>query len=281
MDHNETRGGGNFYSRRKEVLKSLKKYKGYLVDLDGTMYRGNERIEAAAEFIEEINAQHIPYLFLTNNSTSTQSEVAEKLNQMDIKATADHVFTSSLATAKYIKEKQEQARCFVIGERGLSDALADEGHVLIDSEEKCDFVVMGLDRQITYEKLATACLAIRNGATFISTNGDAAIPTERGFLPGNGSLTSVVHVSTGKQPIFIGKPEAIIMDQALHTLGVNKADTIMVGDNYDTDILAGIRAQIDTLLVFTGVTSYEEYIQIKKKPTHHVQKLSEWILNGS
>jgi len=259
----------------------MKKYNGYLIDLDGTMYRGNEKIEAAAEFIDDLNAQQIPYLFLTNNSTSTQIEVAEKLKRMDIKATADQVFTSSLATAKYIKEEKEQARCFVIGERGLSDALVDEGHVLIDSEEKCDYVVMGLDRQITYEKLATACLAIRNGATFISTNGDVAIPTERGFLPGNGSLTSVVHISTGKQPIFIGKPEAIIMEQALYTLGVNKAETIMVGDNYDTDILAGMHAKIDTLLVFTGITSYEAYQKMTRQPTHHVRNLSEWILTGS
>lgn len=119
-------------------------------------------------------------------------------------------------------------------------------------DENPDFVVVGLDRDITYEKLAKACLAVRNGATFISTNGDIAIPTERGLLPGNGSLTSVVAVSTGVDPIFIGKPESIIMEQALKVLGIEKNEALMVGDNYDTDILAGINAGMHTLLVHTG-----------------------------
>src|SRR5699024_5250648 len=146
-------------------------------------------------------------------------------------------FTSSLATAKYIKHKQANARCRDVGEEGLLEALGGEG--LMVSDEKCDYVDGGRDRAITYERLAKACLAVRKGAEFISTNSDIAIPTERGLLPGNGALTSVITVNAGQQPTFIGKPETIIMDEALNVLGLSKQETLMVGDNYYTDILAG------------------------------------------
>lgn len=253
----------------------MKTYKGYLIDLDGTMYKGTDHIAGAAEFVTTLNEKGIPYLFLTNNSTSRQEDVAHKLNGLDIHATADHVFTSSMATAKYIKRENPHARCMVIGEKGLYHSIEKEG--LIISHEACDYVVIGLDREITYEKLAMACLAIRDGAIFISTNGDIAVPTERGFLPGNGALTAVITVSTGVQPIFIGKPENIIMDGALDVLGIMKDEALMVGDNYQTDILAGIRANIDTLMVFTGITPYEDYPTLPQKPTYHVQNLLEWI----
>jgi|SRR5690625_1580966 len=264
----------------RKVNESLKSYKGYIIDLDGTMYRGNERIEAAAEFVDALYQRNIPYLFLTNNSTGTQEEFSNKLNKMEIKATPDQVFTTSLATAKYIHHLQPEARCLVIGERGLYDALKREGlHIVSDDDEVCDYVVIGLDRMITYEKLSRACLAINGGAGFVSTNSDIAIPTERGLIPGNGALTSVISVSTGVEPTFIGKPEQIIMQEALTYLGLSKDETLMIGDNYHTDILAGIHAGLDTLMVFTGITPYEEYPNLPQKPTYHVQNLFEWIEN--
>ncbi|MBP1969524.1 4-nitrophenyl phosphatase [Virgibacillus natechei] len=255
----------------------MKEYKGYLIDLDGTMYRGNETIDGASAFVNALHQHDIPYLFLTNNSSKTRVDVSDKLNNMGIKSTPDDVVTTSLATAKYIKQKKSDARCFVIGEEGIHRALEEQG--LIITEEDCDFVVVGIDRHVTYEKFAKACIAVRKGATFISTNSDVAIPTERGLLPGNGALTSVVAVSTGITPIFIGKPEAIIMDQALEILGMARNDTLMVGDNYNTDILAGIHAGIDTLMVFTGVTSYEQMEGVVEKPTYHVENLKDWIKN--
>lgn len=254
----------------------MKQYEGYLIDLDGTMYRGNEVIEGAPEFVNAINSSRVPYLFLTNNSSKTQKDVALQLNAMGIEAKPEHVFTTSLATAKYIKHKKKNARCYVIGEDGLIDAIQQEGLTVV-ADEQCDFVVFGIDRNITYEKYAIACLAIQNGATFISTNRDVTIPTERGLLPGNGALTSVITVSTNQDPIFIGKPESIIMYEALNVLGTDKTKTLMVGDNYDTDIKAGIHADVDTLMVFTGVTPFEEYAHLKVKPTHYVKNLREWL----
>jgi 4-nitrophenyl phosphatase len=249
-------------------------YKGYLIDLDGTMYRGTEKIEEAGVFVHELRKRGIPYLFVTNNSSRTPAQVAEKLRGFDIPTEETQVFTTSMATANYIAEQKKNASVYVVGEEGIINALEEKGMTL--EEENPDFVVMGIDRGVNYEKLAKACLAVRKGATFISTNGDIALPTERGLLPGNGALTSVVAVSTQVQPIFIGKPESIIVEQALKVLGVPKEDTIMVGDNYDTDILAGINAGMDTLLVHTGVTTRELLRNYQDQPTHTIDSLHLW-----
>ncbi|MEH7097077.1 TIGR01457 family HAD-type hydrolase [Neobacillus vireti] len=252
----------------------MKKYKGYLIDLDGTMYKGTERIEAASDFVKKLREHHIPYLFVTNNSSRTPAQVADKLNSFDIPAEEQLVFTTSQATANYIAEQKKNASVYVIGEEGLQSAIEEKGFKA--AGEDADFVVIGIDREISYEKLAVACLAVRNGAQFISTNGDIAIPTERGLLPGNGSLTSVIAVSTQKKPTFIGKPEAIIMEQALKVLGTSKEETLMVGDYYDTDILAGMNAGMDTLLVHTGVTTREMLTGYDRKPTYSIDTLDQW-----
>lgn len=250
-------------------------YKGYLIDLDGTMYRGEEKIEEASDFIKALVKKDIPYLFVTNNSSRKPEQVAKKLMSLDIPATPDHVFTTSMATANYMIERKPKASVYMIGEEGLREALIEKGFTFTD--EHPDYVVIGIDREITYEKLTKACSAVRNGATFLSTNGDIALPTEHGMLPGNGALTSVIAVSTQVNPIFIGKPEAIIMDQALKVIGTKREETVMVGDNYDTDILAGIRAGMDTLLVHTGVTTVEKLTNYETQPTHVVHSLTDWL----
>ena len=252
----------------------MKNYKGYLIDLDGTMYRGTEKIHEAVEFVKRLKEANLPYLFVTNNSSKRKEQVSEKLADFGVPCSADHVFTTSMATASYISNEKRDASVYVIGEEGIRDALTDVGLTIQDDNP--DYVVVGIDRSITYEKFAKACIAVRNGATFISTNGDIAIPTERGLLPGNGSLTSVVSVSTEVDPIFIGKPEPIIMEQALAQLGTSKEETLMIGDNYRTDILAGINAGLDTLLVHTGVTTKEHLESVEKLPTYTVQTLDEW-----
>jgi 4-nitrophenyl phosphatase len=253
----------------------MKSYKGYLIDLDGTMYRGTEKIEAASIFVKALEKKQIPYLFVTNNSSAKPQHVAKKLREFDIPATDDQVFTTSLAAANFIYDKKQNASIYMIGEDGLHHALVEKGFSI--QEDNPDFVVVGMDREISYEKLAKGCLAVRDGATFISTNGDIAIPTERGLLPGNGSLTAVIAVSTTVKPIFIGKPEKVIMEQALKVLGVDLKDTLMVGDNYDTDIMAGMNTGLDTLLVHTGVTTKEILSGIERQPTYVINSLEEWI----
>lgn len=251
------------------------KYKGYLIDLDGTMYKGTEKIEEAGQFVQKLNELNIPYLFVTNNSSRTPKQVAEKLVSFDIPATEEQVFTTSMATANYIAEQKKDASVYVIGEEGIKQAIEEKG--LMFGQEDADFVVVGIDRDITYEKFAVGAIAIRQGAQFVSTNGDIAIPTERGLLPGNGSLTSVLTVTTTVQPTFIGKPESIIMEQAMRVLGTDLSETLMVGDNYDTDIMAGMNAGMDTLLVHTGVTTKELLQKYDKQPTYVIDSLTEWI----
>ncbi|WP_239720301.1 MULTISPECIES: TIGR01457 family HAD-type hydrolase [unclassified Mammaliicoccus] len=254
----------------------MKDYKGYFIDIDGTMYKGSKIIEGAIEFIEYLNANNKDYLFVTNNSSKTPAEVAEKLNNMGFNTSSEHVITSAMATAGYISEESPGASVYMVGGSGLKSSLSDAG-LVIKEDQNVDYVVMGLDVNISYEKLSVACLAVRNGAKFISTNKDVSIPNERGFLPGNGSLTSVVSVSTGQTPIFIGKPETIIMEQAVEKIGLSKEECVMIGDLYDTDILAGINSGIDTLHVQTGVTSLEEINLKEILPTYSVKNLFEVI----
>ncbi|MFD1020501.1 TIGR01457 family HAD-type hydrolase [Thalassobacillus hwangdonensis] len=253
----------------------MKTYKAYLIDLDGTMYRGAERIEEAEHFVKRLREKGVPHLFVTNNSSKRPEQVAEKLQSMEIPADTEQVYTTSMATAQFIKAENPDAKIFAIGEEGLYDALEAEGLTLV--QDDADYVIIGIDREITYEKLAKACLNVRNGARFISTNGDIAIPTERGMVPGNGAMTSVITVSTGVKPTFIGKPEAVIMDQAIKKIGFEREDVVMVGDNYHTDILAGMNAGLDTVMVFTGVTSQEQLETYEKKPTYTIPTLEHWM----
>lgn len=252
-------------------------YKGYLIDLDGTMYRGGEVIPEAVEFVKELERRSLPYLFVTNNSTKTPETAAMHLQALAIPASAEHVFTSAIATASYIQEQKPGARVFMIGETGLREACRDAG--LVEATEDVDFVIVGLDRDVTYKKIKQASLLIRQGATFLATNQDHALPTEEGLVPGNGSIVAAIATATETKPVVVGKPEALIMTQALQTIGTKAEETIMVGDNYRTDIMAGINAGIDTMLVLSGVTKEADLPHLPVKPTVTLQSLSQWIFN--
>lgn len=249
-------------------------YAGYLIDLDGTMYNGNEKIAEAADFINRLRAANKPFLFLTNNSTSKPEDVTGKLNRVsDVKAYPEEVFTSTMATVTYLRKNQLQ-RIFVIGEGGLIEGLRDAKFELED--ENVDAVVVGLDREVTYRELEQATLLIHQGAKFIATNPDTNLPTERGLVPGNGALISFLETATGKEATVIGKPEATIMDAAIEAIGLEKDEVVMVGDNYTTDIQAGIQNDVDTLLVLTGFTSKEDVPNLPTPATHVINTLDEW-----
>lgn len=250
-------------------------YEGYLIDLDGTIYRGTEPISAGKRFIEKLQKQGIPFLFVTNNTTKSPKTVSTRLaKEFDIHVSPEIVYTATLATIDFMKAKPNKNKIFVIGEEGLIDLILEADFEW--EEETPDYVVVGLDNRLTYEKVVTATLAIQKGATFIGTNSDKNIPTERGFLPGAGSVISFVETATQISPIYIGKPEAIIMDKAVRQLGLNKEKVIMVGDNYETDIQAGIQNDIDTLLVLSGFTKKEEIPKLPTPPTYVVNSLDEW-----
>ncbi|GGE38187.1 haloacid dehalogenase [Streptococcus himalayensis] len=250
-------------------------YKGYLIDLDGTIYMGKERIPAGEAFVHELQKRAIPYLFVTNNTTRTPQSVQEMLaNHFNIETPLETIYTASLATIDYMKEKNLGNTVYVIGEEGLKSAIFKAGYV--ENKENPAYVVVGLDWQVDYEKFATATLAIQKGAHFIGTNPDLNIPTERGLLPGAGSLVALIEAATRVEPVFIGKPNQIIMDKAVEKLGFEKKDLLMVGDNYLTDIRAGIDNGIPSLLVTTGFTKSSEVADLPIPPTHVVESLAEW-----
>ncbi|EOH99596.1 HAD superfamily hydrolase [Enterococcus haemoperoxidus ATCC BAA-382] len=252
-----------------------KHYKGYLIDLDGTIYLGKEAIPAGKRFVEQLQELKLPFLFVTNNTTKTPEAVSDRLAQeFDIHVSPKTVYTASLATIDYMKEQGKGNRVYVIGESGLVDLILSAGFEW--DEEKPDYVVVGLDTDINYEKFATAALCIRNGATFIGTNPDKSIPTERGLLPGAGSFISLVQTATQTDPIMIGKPNAVIMNEALKVMKMNKEDVIMVGDNYETDIQSGLQNGIDSLLVLSGFTAKSAVPNLPEQPTYIVDSLDEW-----
>ncbi|HCE12734.1 MAG TPA: TIGR01457 family HAD-type hydrolase [Enterococcus sp.] len=250
-------------------------YKGYLIDLDGTIYLGKEPIPAGKRFVEALQTKGLPFLFVTNNTTRSPQVVADRLAQeFDIHVGPETIYTASLATIDFMKDDAKGKKVFVIGEAGLIDLILEAGFAW--DETNPDYVVVGLDNDVTYEKFVLATLAIQKGATFIGTNPDKNIPTERGLLPGAGSLIAMVETATQTPPIFIGKPEAIIMDKAVDHIGLQKEDVIMVGDNYDTDICSGIRNGIDSLLVLSGFTPKAAVPLLPVAPTYVLDSLDEW-----
>lgn len=250
-------------------------YKAYFLDLDGTVYKGKTPIKEAVDFIHYLQSNGIEPFFVTNNSSMTQKQLQEKIAGMDIHTDTDHIISSAIAAANYIEEHFPKKSVFMIGESGLQDAL--DAKQVIRTDDIADVVVVGIDRAINYEKLATACLSIRAGAAFISTNSDHAFPNERGLVPGNGAFTKLVEHSTGVQPIFMGKPEAHMLAFIQQKYGYKKEEMIMIGDNYQTDILTGIHMGIDTAHVNSGVSRTEEVQLQPSPPTYCLESLHEWI----
>lgn len=250
-------------------------YKGYLIDLDGTIYRGKTVIPAGQRFVEQLQERKIPYLFVTNNTTRTPEAIQAFLaEQFSIQTPVTSIYTASQATVDYMDDLGKGKTAYVIGEEGLKSAVFGAGYR--EDTEHPAYVVVGLDWKVTYEKLATATLAIQRGAVFIGTNPDLNIPTERGLLPGAGSLLAFLEAATRVSPVIMGKPQAIIMDKALERLGTERSETVMVGDNYLTDIRAGIDNGFPSLLVLTGFTKPEEVDQLPIAPTHVLTSLDEW-----
>ncbi|HEQ9906483.1 TPA: TIGR01457 family HAD-type hydrolase [Streptococcus pyogenes] len=252
-------------------------YKGYLIDLDGTIYQGKTRIPAGERFIKRLQERGIPYLLVTNNTTRTPEMVQSMLaNQFNVETGIETIYTATMATVDYMNDMNRGKTAYVIGETGLKSAIAAAGYV--EELENPAYVVVGLDSQVTYEMLAIATLAIQKGALFIGTNPDLNIPTERGLMPGAGALNALLEAATRVKPVFIGKPNAIIMNKSLEVLGIQRSEAVMVGDNYLTDIMAGIQNDIATILVTTGFTRPEEVPTLPIQPDHVLSSLDEWRL---
>lgn len=250
----------------------MKQYKAYCFDLDGTVYKGKSGIETAVQYIHTLQARGIEPFYVTNNSSKTAAQLQGSLKSIGIDAPTSHIYSSAMATAQYVQQNFPNARVRFIGSDGLRAAAQDVGLQLVD-DVNVDVLMMGIDRELTYTTLAQACLAVQNGAAFIATNGDVKFPNEHGFLPGNGSIARLIEAVSDVSPIYVGKPSPVILELIQQTFGFEKEDMVMIGDNYDTDILSGIRFGIDTIHVNTGVTSTEQAYSKDEPPTILVEHM--------
>jgi 4-nitrophenyl phosphatase len=228
---------------------------GFLLDLDGTLYHGDAPIPYAPEFIGWLRQQGFPYLYVTNNSSRTPEQVAAHLEKVGIEASPEEVLTSSQAAALYMKERNTSRRVFAVGEIGLQQALHQAGFTEAVEGESPDFVVQGIDRTFSYEKLAAAVRHIRNGAAFVLTNPDHLLPSNNELRPGAGSIAAAIERASQIEPTVIGKPSPIIMNYAIAKLGLPREQVWVVGDNLLTDIQGGLAAGCRTALVLSGLVS--------------------------
>jgi len=234
---------------------NLKEKQLFIFDLDGVIYLGNEPIPGAKKVLDFLTTNKKKFYYLTNNSTKTRTQFKEKLLKMGINASEQQIITSAYATAKYL-QRQPVGPIYVIGEIGLINELRTAGFSVITedtSNEQIKYVVVGLDRNFTYQKLAYALTALERGAKFIATNADPTLPTEYGILPGAGSMVAALSTAANISPmIIIGKPNTFMVDLILNQEKIPPSQAIIVGDRYTTDIMAGINANIKTILVKSG-----------------------------
>ncbi|MEW6730111.1 MAG: TIGR01457 family HAD-type hydrolase [Acidobacteriota bacterium] len=235
------------------MSRSLTEFAALIIDMDGVLWHGQMPLPGLLEFFNTLRVRRLPFVLATNNASQTPEQFQEKLRSMGVETVREEILTSSQATALYLKSIAPGARVFVIGEDGLKQALSEAGLLL--ANEDVDYVVCGMDRTLSWEKIAQATLNIRAGAHFIGTNPDKTFPTERGLVHGNGAILAALEASTDVKPIIVGKPEPIMYQQAMIRLCVEPALTIAVGDRLETDILGAKRAGIASVLILTGVTT--------------------------
>ncbi len=247
------------------MTKSLSTIRNLLIDMDGVLYRGQTALPGAAELLAFLEEHGLGYLLVTNNATRTATQFAAHLGKMGISVAPERILTSGMATAYYLRTLAPAGtKVNVVGEEALEEELRKQGFVIAGRDAQ--YVVCGLDKTVTYEKLKTATLAIRAGATFIGTNPDKTYPLEQDIIPGAGSIIASLVAATDVQPIVVGKPEPIIIQQALRLLGAKAAETAVLGDRLETDILGGHRAGCLTILVLTGISSAEEAARYEVPP---------------
>ena len=245
-------------------LEELRARKGFICDMDGVIYLGNQLLPGVAEFVNWLNENDKRFLFLTNSSERSPKELQQKLQRMGLDIDEEHFYTSALATAAFLKKQAPGCTAFVIGAPGLLNALYDVGVTMNDVDP--DYVIVGETASYNYEVITKAVRLVLNGARLIATNSDLTGPTEFGIAPACRSLVAPIELATGKKAYFMGKPNPLMMRTGLQLLGVHSEEAAMVGDRMDTDMVAGIETGLDTCLVLSGVTSREDIEQFPYRP---------------
>jgi NagD protein len=239
--------------------------KSYLIDMDGVLVAGSTPIPGADLFIRRLYESQLEFLVLTNNPLYTPRDLSHRLKIIGLDIPAERIFTSSMATGRFLQAQRDGGTVFVIGESGLTSAIHEAGYVITDHSP--DYVVLGETHAYNLEQVTKAIRLVAAGAHFIATNPDPSGLTESGLAPACGAMAALIEAASGRSPFFIGKPNPLMMRTALNFLGVHSEDAIMVGDRMDTDIIAGVQSGLDTILVLSGVTSREDVLRFPYQPT--------------
>ena len=254
---------------RKREIRS------WLMDMDGVLVHEEHAIPGADRFIERLRSLERPFLVLTNNSIYTPRDLSARLALSGLNVPEEGIWTSALATARFLEDQRPRGTAFVIGEAGLTTALHDAGYTL--NERAPDYVVLGETRTYSFERIAQAIRLIARGARFIATNPDATGPTPDGPLPATGSVAALISRATGVEPYFVGKPNPLMMRSALNAIEAHSETTAMVGDRTDTDVVSGLEAGMHTVLVLTGSTTREEAERFPYRPSRIVDSIAELV----
>ncbi len=251
-------------------MKNIKEKIGFICDMDGVIYHGNKILDGVTEFVEWLQANNKKFIFLTNSPERTPHELSMKLQRMGLNVSADHFYTSAMATAAFLDSQCPNCTAYVIGEAALSKALYDVGIYMNDVNP--DYVIVGETRTYSFEKIEKAIELVNKGGKLIGTNPDITGPTERGIMPACGSLIAPIEIATGKKAYFVGKPNPLMLRHGLKKLGCHSEEIAFIGDRMDTDIIAGIESNVDTVLVLSGVTATEDIDNFPYRP--------RYVLNG-
>ncbi|MCW3065063.1 MAG: HAD-superfamily hydrolase, subfamily [Solirubrobacterales bacterium] len=253
----------------REVTRS------WLMDMDGVLVREGVAVPGADRFLTRLRELDLPFLILTNNSIYTRRDLSARLRLAGLDVPEDALWTSALATAGFLADQRPGGTAFVIGESGLTTALHEAGYTLSDVEP--DYVVLGETRTYSFERITRAIRLIIGGARFISTNPDPTGPSPDGPLPATGSVAALISRASGHEPYFIGKPNPLMMRSALNDLAAHSETTAMIGDRMDTDVVAGIEAGLETILVLTGVTTRAEAERFPFRASRIVDSVADLV----
>jgi len=248
----------------------------FLLDMDGVLVRGRQPIPGAQEFIARLLATDTSFLVLTNNPLYTPRDLSHRLASEGLQIPEKNLFTSALATAQFLASQRPNGTAFVIGESGLTSALHQVGYTLTASRP--EYVVLGETHAYNLAQISLAIRLVAAGARFIAINPDPTGPSEEGIVPACGAMAALVERATGVRPYFVGKPNPLMMRRALNTLGSHSENTVMIGDRMDTDVIAGMEAGMETVLVLSGVTREAEIDRYPYRPTHVLASVADLLV---
>jgi NagD protein len=260
---------------KAEFIEKIKNKKAFISDMDGVIYHGNKLLPGVPEFVEWLKRENKKFLFLTNSSERTPKELQEKLHRLGIDVEPDVFYTSALATANFLSNQKPKGTAYIIGEAGLINAMYNAGYTM--NNVNPDYVVVGDSRSYNFEKIEQAINLVIRGAKLIGTNADISGPVENGIVPSTRALMAPIEMATGRSAYFVGKPNPLMMRIALRKLGSIREDTIIIGDRMDTDIIAGIESEIDTLLVLSGISTLKSAEKFPYRPHFILEGVNELL----